>query len=299
MQMPIPIPGQSFPSYRAVCTYLNEPILGGNTKKAQLARWRQQFTWLREGNKWIIVEHEDLLEAITKTRNSRWSKYIDPQVLLALYAAFHEFGHPTHTKTTLPLQGILLFSLEGLIQLGFCNPKYKNLRDGELAGIDEDAQREYFDMSFPRIYTYMVRAFERLAANGTIVYSKPYLVTKGSDTRLAERTETNDIDSLKASLLRKLNMTEQAVMRSNLRVKFYQDLELLVQVQLGFTKLYRVHHLLFTEDSIAELPRISEVMRKRQELHNSLNEESLKFHLTLLDQPQFKSITNIVIPVEG
>jgi hypothetical protein len=291
-----PEPGQTFSSYRDVCRWLNEPVLGGNAKKAQLARWSQHFTWLREGNKWTIVDHEDQQDIAPLTRGSRWSKYIDPQILLTLYAAFHDFGHPAYTKTTLPLKGILLFSLEGLVQLGFCNRNYEQLRGGSLVGIDEDLQRDYFDTSFPRIYTYMVRAFERLSANGAIVYSKPYLIKVGETTRLADRAEADDIDALKATLLRKYDMTEAGVMRSVLRTKFYADLELLVQVQLGFSKLYRVHHLLFTDDSIADLQSISKVMERRKALHKNLNGESVTFHLNLLNTPPFKQITNLVIP---
>jgi hypothetical protein len=294
----IPEIGQTFPSYRGICRFLDEPVLAGNSKEAQLKKWRQGFTWIREGNKWIVVEHQDAIEHYTKSRSSRWAKYIEPQILLMLYAAFHDFGHPVHTKTTLPIQGILLFSLEALYQLGFCNDKYFDLRDGKLEGFSESQQQDYYNISFPRIYTTMTNALNRLSAAAVIGYYKEWLITVGKETRLATREERNDIDALKRVLLKRYNKSEQAIMRSQLRIEFFENLALLIEVNLGFSKAYRVHHLLFTEDSIAELPYVSKVMAKRKELNKSLNEESLLFHLKLLNDPPFQQITNLIIPIE-
>ena len=46
--------GQIYKNYKELCAELGEPVKGGDSKKAQLARWRTQFDYHTEGYKIII-----------------------------------------------------------------------------------------------------------------------------------------------------------------------------------------------------------------------------------------------------
>lgn len=46
--------GMEFKSYKALCEFLGEPVKGGDSKKAQLKKWEEHFTWSNIGNKFVI-----------------------------------------------------------------------------------------------------------------------------------------------------------------------------------------------------------------------------------------------------
>lgn len=295
--MNIPEPGQPFPNYKAVCQYVGEPILAGKQKELQLKRWKQHFTWTRNGNAWLILEHKDFL--YHPQRNSRWSKHLDLHVCLLAYSAFKQFGLPSNLPTRLQIKDLVLFTLDAMVQLGLCNAAYSKLRENELPFPEED-QQSFYDLSFPRLYSIMMDSFKRLSENGTLVYARTYLGVAKAETRLVTEEERVVIETHKAFLLRKYQKkNEFAVMRSIYRFRFYEDLELLVSTdkELGFSKVFGVHRFYFTDDSLAELPQYIEGIKKlRLQLKESTNEESKKLHLQLFSQPPFTTIANLVIP---
>ena len=51
----LPSPGQVFHNYKALCEYLNEPVLAGNSKIKQFKAWRNCFSFEQQGHKIFII----------------------------------------------------------------------------------------------------------------------------------------------------------------------------------------------------------------------------------------------------
>ena len=48
-------PGMQFHNYKALCAYLNEPVLAGNSKIRQFKAWRNCFSFEQQGHKILII----------------------------------------------------------------------------------------------------------------------------------------------------------------------------------------------------------------------------------------------------
>lgn len=48
--------GMEFPSYKAICEFLETPVLAGDSKKKQLRYWEQYYTWEITGRKWKVLD---------------------------------------------------------------------------------------------------------------------------------------------------------------------------------------------------------------------------------------------------
>lgn len=58
--------GMEFPSYKALCEFLETDIMTSNSKKMQLKYWQQYFSWETTGRKWKITEiYPDMIENYT------------------------------------------------------------------------------------------------------------------------------------------------------------------------------------------------------------------------------------------
>lgn len=42
---------QIFPNYKALCEYVGQPVLSGNSKRAQIKQWQRYFDFSRNGQK--------------------------------------------------------------------------------------------------------------------------------------------------------------------------------------------------------------------------------------------------------
>ena len=45
------VENQIFPNYRALCSYVGQPVLSGNSKKAQIKQWQRYFDFSKDGQK--------------------------------------------------------------------------------------------------------------------------------------------------------------------------------------------------------------------------------------------------------
>ena len=48
--------GTTYKNYKAVCEVLDEPVKTGKSKQLQLKKWEQHFTWINNGNKFVITD---------------------------------------------------------------------------------------------------------------------------------------------------------------------------------------------------------------------------------------------------
>jgi len=65
-------PGMQFHNYKALCVYLNEPVLAGNSKIRQFKAWRNCFSFEQQGHKILIVAK------VSQTEKRFASDFVNP-----------------------------------------------------------------------------------------------------------------------------------------------------------------------------------------------------------------------------
>lgn len=147
--------GQIFNNYKELCEYLGERPCGGNAKKAQMRRWREQFDYNMQGHKIIIDQIHDSSILIKEKRgggNHRGNMDIYlPYIYQCLYRAFPE--HQSMTKLICDTFG--LFNREAL----------KNLEGKDLKWVKRAG-----DFVGDNVRT----SLERLQKDDLIVYNTAY-----------------------------------------------------------------------------------------------------------------------------
>ena len=71
----LPKPGMIFHNYKALCAYLNEPVLTGGSKIRQLAFWRERFSFEQHGHKLTIVPFTETTHPYSP--RFKWKDVID------------------------------------------------------------------------------------------------------------------------------------------------------------------------------------------------------------------------------
>ena len=85
--------GQEFNDYKALCRFLGEEPKGGNSKKAQIKRWKSHFDYQTEGYKIIITDVYDTPQKTESMKQSNNHKNMDiylPYIHGCLYEGFKE-----------------------------------------------------------------------------------------------------------------------------------------------------------------------------------------------------------------
>lgn len=291
----LPKPGQVFHNYKALCEYLNEPVLAGNSKIRQLAMWREQFSFESQGHKISIIPFNKA-RPLPFSR-FRWKDVVDPQIIIRLIQAMQGFGL---NQTSSDLKELILYNSEAFVHLGLCNPQYSKLREGELdCGIDIYSQQEYYDKSYTRLRRIYYSALERLHESRYIYYVKRYL-RPHAPMILTDKEEAR-VELHKGNLLTAMGFAnERAICRTNRRFEFYKMLKLLIKTdpKLGYDSLYSVNRIFFTEESIRQaVPYFTQLYnaQSQNEYKKETNDRSLAMHLQLFNESPFEELTNVVI----
>lgn len=100
--------GQIIRNYKALCSELEVPIEAGNSKKAQLKEWERYFSYVKQGNKFIITDifeaPKEKIDGRGKSEGSRgnssvYGKYL--QLLIADLLVRQEEKHISISQTQL------------------------------------------------------------------------------------------------------------------------------------------------------------------------------------------------------
>lgn len=293
----LPKPGQIFHNYKELCNSLNEPVLAGNAKIQQIARWKERFSFKQEGHKIIITTF--IPSNAPPFIRFRWKDVIDPQIIVRLLQAMQGFGL---NQASSDLKELILYNSEAFIRLGLCNSYHTKLRDGELdCGIETELQQEYYDKSYQRLRDIYYNALVRLHEARYIYYVKRYL--RPDPPMILSDKEEARVELLKGELLSAMKFpNERAVCRTNRRFEFYKTLKLLIKTdpKLGYDTLYSVNRIFFTEESIRQVvPYFTKLYDAQHQkgCTNETNQRSVSMHLQMFNKPPFEQLTNLVILV--
>ena len=291
----LPEPGMVFHNYKALCAYLNEPVLTGGSKIRQLAFWRERFSFEQHGHKLTIVPFTETTHPYFP--RFKWKDVIDPQIIIRLIQAMQGFGL---NQASSDLKELILYNSEAFVHLGLCNPHYSKLREGDLdCNVDIDSQQEYYDKSYTRLRRIYYSALERLHESRYIYYVKRYL--RPHPPMILTDKEEARVELHKSNILTEMGFAnERAVCRTNRRFEFYKTLKLLIKTdpKLGYDSLYSVNRIFFTEESIRQVvPYFTQLYnaQSQNEYKKETNDRSLAMHLQLFNESPFEELTNLVI----
>ena len=77
--------GMVVKNYEEMCRLLNQDIMAGNSKKAQLEQWRRYFDWESDGHKFIILTvYEEPISGMLPD-NAIYAKFMQLALMEALF----------------------------------------------------------------------------------------------------------------------------------------------------------------------------------------------------------------------
>lgn len=109
--------GMMVKNYEEMCRLLNQDILAGNSKKAQLEQWRRYFDWENDGHKFIILTVYEEPIAGMLPDSAIYAKFMQ----LALMEAFDNINGGTYH----------FFATRLMERVGMVNEDYKQLISSE------------------------------------------------------------------------------------------------------------------------------------------------------------------------
>lgn len=141
--------GMIIKNYKELCFLLEEPILDGNSKKAQMKEWSRYFDFEKQGHKFIIKEIYDIPLPEDFSENDIYSKYI--QVILTKY---------------LKEEGCGDFTMTQLLKLcGFVNENWDDMtllsKYTEENNITYPQSKYYYNQLYQHVYSYCTKALTR------------------------------------------------------------------------------------------------------------------------------------------
>ena len=192
---------QIFPNYKALCSYVGQPVLSGNSKKAQIKQWQRYFDFSRNGQKIKIEKTYGNLKIKVDNRKfngkSTYSKLIEDN-FIDYYKNANDVGCKYMYCT---LNQIILMC--GMANKIYC---YKN--------IYQKLQKQNFD-SFNIIdFTFRTKnkfnaivhsALNSMKKRDIVDFKKVLIISKDGAHELANEDEVRCIESAEKCVLDLMN----------------------------------------------------------------------------------------------
>lgn len=249
-------------NYRDMCRILEEPILEGNSKKAQLKEWKRKFDWDKQGNKFIIKEIYDTPLPEDFSENDIYTKYVNTILLKYL----KEKGSGEFTMTQL------------LRICGFVNDNWNNFNLLKLCFKDENitfAQAKYYyNQLYCHVHTYcttaITRCLNRLQKRDFLFWGKQLWIEVDNEFRVATKKETEDYLNLVNRIREELEIIHLNVYNMD---KYYNAINNRI-LDFGWKKAIQLITIVYATDYIDK--QISKAEEEYREALLGVNEHCLE-----------------------
>lgn len=247
--------GKEYKDYTALCVDLGEKAAGGNSKPAQIARFKRHFDWKKVGKRSLVITdiyQEPMPEALRSD-----DKYSD-DILICLrwdsQKRQRERGLSGSIGITYSLPQILTIC-------GFVSPQWttrteeleSNLaefkRNGafevsHLTGSNKDT-RWFLNMLDSHIRQYcsncLDRSLDRLMEKGYLeAWGKQYWVKRNGDSRHASPEEERQCRRIEAEVKESLGISFLNVYNS---ARYYKEFSRRIKERLGFDGAYQLRRV--------------------------------------------------------
>lgn len=213
--------GQVVKSYKAMCELLGEKYKGGDSKKSQIKKWKRYFSYIEDGNKFIITEiYERPLEKATQERKGIYNDIVQLLILDLL------------SKN----EGNLIITKEKLTKkIGLTNENYSlgyinQSRMSEYLEVDNVILGDFYKVNTASISKILNKSIESLERKFIIDKQDVMMIQYNGDSkpRVATVFDREMIQTINRECLLSLGLSELDIQNRN--VNYYKFIELQNQI---------------------------------------------------------------------
>ena len=248
--------GQVFKSYRKMCEELNQEVLYGNSKEAQLKEWRRYIEWVKDGQKIVVTDIYDTPLDRTDGRvtngTQKYQQYIEDILLAYMDSEINKDNAKTN------IEGCdyqFAFTLNGLALLcNMVNKRYvaKNI-DRVLidAGYTKFNIKDFFSRTELKFSLIINNALQNMEKRKIINYNKVLIVEQNGEKRVATVHDENDYLNMEKLALTKMNYSSIVeVFIYNKAKEYYALVDENIKKHLGWDKCYKAYVINLNNRSI-------------------------------------------------
>ncbi|MGG1664504.1 hypothetical protein [Brevibacillus sp. NRS-1366] len=164
--------GQIVKNYKEMCNLLYEPVLAGNSKKAQLKEWERYFSFYKDGNKFVIVDvyTEPLQRQDERNSNGGVRKLLPHAVRMDRILMYQLNLIENKGEIFLPISSLL--KEMNMINQNYNFGKRHIKKVSKYLKIEEATVEEFFDYSRRTFKNNIESMLDRLRNKSLIFWSK-------------------------------------------------------------------------------------------------------------------------------
>lgn len=248
--------GQVFKSYKKMCEELNQEVLYGNSKEAQLKEWRRYIEWVKDGQKIVVTDIYDTPLDKTDGRvtngTQKYQQYIEDILLAYMDSEINKDNAKTN------IEGCdyqFAFTLNGLALLcNMVNKRYvsKNIDKVLIdAGYTKFNIKDFFSRTELKFSLIINNALQNMEKRKIINYNKVLIVEQNGEKRVATVHDENDYLNMEKLALTKMNYSSIVeVFIYNKAKEYYALVDANTKKHLGWDKCYRAYVINLNNRSI-------------------------------------------------
>lgn len=263
--------GMTVKNYKVLCELLGEPVLFGNSRKAQLNTFKCYFDWEKSGQKFIITDIYDTpLTKEDKRRLGNNSIYVQCiEVILLQYLSKQEGYTRTFTKRN------------WWEMLGIVNHKYGRTSEKQLKDLDYTVTawevRHFYQRCNKKLEQILFSALNSLKNRKLITYEIQTVIVQTDKRGNQEYFEADDcqkkqILEIERHVLHNIMGYEKMfqVFINFQQVEFYQKVNDLLYEKYGWHYYFKQIKVIYTPEGIKEaLPKL-EIKLQRELLNKKV-----------------------------
>lgn len=273
--------GQIFKSYKKMCEELNQEVLYGNSKEAQLKEWRRYIEWVKDGQKIVVTDIYDTPLDKTDGRvtngTQKYQQYIEDILLAYMDSEINKDNAKTN------IEGCdyqFAFTLNGLALLcNMVNKRYvsKNIDKVLIdAGYTKFNIKDFFSRTELKFSLIINNALQNMEKRKIINYNKVLIVEQNGEKRVATVHDENDYLNMEKLALTKMNYSSIVeVFIYNKAKEYYALVDANTKKHLGWDKCYRAYVINLNNRSIDLEKAYLEQTNQTNKLE--LNQKLIKF----------------------
>lgn len=241
------MPGMTIKNYPELCESLDEPVLNGASKRAQLKKWERYFDYEKQGHKFNIKEVYASPLPEDFSSDDVYTKYI--QTILTKYFKTTKSGEFTKTQ---------------LLKLcGFVNENWNNigLLHEYVENEDITYARAMYYLSQLRCHVYsyctkaLFRCLNRLYKRGFLWWNRILYIWDDDGRRTATEAEVRKYLDTAMLVRRELGIAYINLYNSD---RYYKRLDALLMEKFGWQATQEMIQIIFAESFVDDMIRESE-----------------------------------------
>ena len=261
--------GDVIKNYKEMCNLLDDDILAGNSKKAQLKEWERYFDFGRKGQKFIIEKIYDIPRPKTLKENAVYVKTIE---LLLMYELSKRPGYCcSYTKTN-------LFKLLGMINNNyFVNRKF--IISGNLRELNKWEVKHFYGRTNQKLSDILFSALNSMKRRCLIEYTEQNIIVENIDDkttshRVASISETEDILQVKKKILGEMGYTKMPFLKFN---EFYDKVNERFNELYDWCYVYKEYQIIYNKDFME-----NDIDIVKKEIREELHKKQIKLNCDII-----------------